>query len=127
MKAMRTCDAPLISCPFHSLTLAILIGRGWGVLVVQTQWHLLVALLGFLYHLIWCTHQPWRPEAIEMPLQVINPKKDLPVGLLGSLGVVTVLYVLMAATIVLIVPYTQIDPKAAFAAAFQVPSTFTCA
>ncbi|CAK0786283.1 hypothetical protein CVIRNUC_009496 [Coccomyxa viridis] len=51
--------------------------------------------------------------------EVINPKKDLPVGLLGSLGVVTVLYVLMAATIVLIVPYTLIDPKAAFAAAFQ--------
>lgn len=53
-------------------------------------------------------------------MQVINPKKDLPVGLLGSLGVVTVLYMAMAATIVLIVPYTNIDPKAAFAAAFQV-------
>ena len=37
------------------------------------------------------------------------------------------LYVLMAATIILIVPYTQIDPKAAFAAAFQVPLTLTCA
>jgi amino acid transporter len=53
-------------------------------------------------------------------LQVINPKKDLPVGLIGSLGVVTTLYLLMAATIILIVPYTKIDPKAAFAAAFQV-------
>ncbi len=52
--------------------------------------------------------------------QVINPKKDLPVGLLGSLGVVTTLYVLMAATLILLIPYTQIDPKAAFAAAFQV-------
>ena len=62
-----------------------------------------------------------------MPLQVISPKKDLPVGLLGSLGVVTVLYVLMAATIVLIVPYTLIDPKAAFAAAFQVLLTLACA
>ena len=53
-------------------------------------------------------------------VQVINPKKDLPVGLMGSLGVVTTLYLLMAATIILIVPYTKIDPKAAFAAAFQV-------
>lgn len=41
-------------------------------------------------------------------------------GLMGSLGVVTTLYLLMAATIILIVPYTKIDPKAAFAAAFQV-------
>ena len=56
--------------------------------------------------------------------QVINPKKDLPVGLLGSLGVVTTLYVLMAATLVLLIPYTEIDPKAAFAAAFQVCLSF---
>ena len=41
-------------------------------------------------------------------------------GLLGSLGVVTTLYVLMAATLILLIPYTEIDPKAAFAAAFQV-------
>jgi len=52
-------------------------------------------------------------------LQVVNPKKDLPNGLLGSLGVVTVLYMLMSATIVLMVPYTDISSKAAFAAAFQ--------
>ena len=58
-------------------------------------------------------------ESVFM-MQVINPKKDLPVGLLGSLGVVTTLYVLMAATLILLIPYTQIDPKAAFAAAFQV-------
>ena len=57
-------------------------------------------------------------------LQVVNPKKDLPVGLLGSLGVVTTLYMLMSATIVLMVPYTDISPKAAFAAAFQAGSTF---
>lgn len=52
--------------------------------------------------------------------QVINPKKDLPVGLLGSLGVVTTLYVLMAATLILLIPYTAIDPAASFAAAFAV-------
>ncbi|CAL8464071.1 g3606 [Coccomyxa elongata] len=51
--------------------------------------------------------------------EVVNPKKDLPIGLLGSLGVVTTLYMLMSATIVLMVPYTDISPKAAFAAAFQ--------
>ncbi|EIE24778.1 amino acid transporter [Coccomyxa subellipsoidea C-169] len=51
--------------------------------------------------------------------EVVNPKKDLPIGLLGSLGVVTLLYMLMSATIVLMVPYVDISPKAAFAAAFQ--------
>lgn len=56
-------------------------------------------------------------------LQVVNPKKDLPIGLLGSLGVVTTLYMLMSATIVLMVPYTDISPKAAFAAAFQAANT----
>jgi APA family basic amino acid/polyamine antiporter len=53
-------------------------------------------------------------------VQVVDPKRDIPRGLLGSLGVVTVLYVLMSATIVLMVPYTDISRKAAFAAAFQV-------
>ena len=53
-------------------------------------------------------------------MQVINPKRDLPIGLLGSLGVVTTLYMLMSATIVLMVPYTLINPQASFAAAFEV-------
>lgn len=61
-------------------------------------------------------------EAVCLFLQVVNPKKDLPNGLLGSLGVVTVLYMLMSATIVLMVPYTDISSKAAFAAAFQARS-----
>jgi hypothetical protein len=51
--------------------------------------------------------------------KVINPKRDLPIGLLGSLGVVTALYMAMAATIVLMVPYTDISPEASFAAAFE--------
>ncbi len=55
----------------------------------------------------------------------MNPKKDLPIGLLGSLGVVTLLYMLMSATIVLMVPYVDISPKAAFAAAFQVDIPFS--
>lgn len=53
-------------------------------------------------------------------MQVVDPRKDIPKGLLGSLGIVTLLYVLMSATIVLMVPYTDINPKAAFAAAFEV-------
>lgn len=50
--------------------------------------------------------------------EVKNPKRDLPIGLIGSLSVVTVLYVLASLAIVLMVPYSQISDTAAFSAAF---------
>lgn len=46
--------------------------------------------------------------------------RDLPIGLLGSVGVVTLLYLLMSATIVLMVPYYNINTTASFADAFEV-------
>lgn len=55
-------------------------------------------------------------------MQVIKPMRDLPIGLLGSVGVVTVLYLLMSATIVLMVPYYNISTQASFADAFEVGS-----
>ena len=53
-------------------------------------------------------------------MQVIKPMRDLPIGLLGSVGVVTLLYLLMSATIVLMVPYYNISTQASFANAFEV-------
>ncbi len=50
--------------------------------------------------------------------EVKNPKRDLPLGLIGSLSTVTVLYVLAALVIVMMVPYADIDGSAAFSAAF---------
>lgn len=50
--------------------------------------------------------------------EVKNPKRDLPIGLIGSLSVVTALYVLASLAIVLMVPYTEISDSAAFAVAF---------
>ena len=51
--------------------------------------------------------------------EVKNPARDLPIGLLGSIGVVAAVYCSMAATIVGMQPYTQIDEDAPFAVAFQ--------
>lgn len=50
--------------------------------------------------------------------EVKNPKRDLPIGLIGSLSVVTALYVLASLAIVLMVPYNEISDSAAFSAAF---------
>lgn len=38
-----------------------------------------------------------------------NPKKDLPIGILGSLAICTVLYMLVAALLTGIVPYSSLD------------------
>ncbi|MER7013761.1 amino acid permease [Saccharopolyspora sp. NPDC000359] len=48
-----------------------------------------------------------------------RPKRDLPVGLLGSLIVCTLLYVLVAIVLSAMVDYQQIDEGAPLAAAFQ--------
>ncbi|XP_065882249.1 cationic amino acid transporter 1-like [Euphorbia lathyris] len=48
-----------------------------------------------------------------------NPARDIPIGLVGSMAVTTVLYCLMAITLCLMVPYGQIDPDAPFSVALQ--------
>ncbi|MDN5790344.1 MAG: amino acid permease, partial [Micrococcales bacterium] len=47
-----------------------------------------------------------------------NPQRDLPIGILGSLAICTVLYVAVSLVITGMQPYNEIDPKAALAAAF---------
>jgi APA family basic amino acid/polyamine antiporter len=48
-----------------------------------------------------------------------NPQRDLPIGIIASLVICTVLYMAVAAVITGMVPYDQIDPKAALASAFE--------
>lgn len=50
-----------------------------------------------------------------------NPRRDLPIGILGAVACVTVLYTLMAATLALMVPRTELlaFSKASFANAFN--------
>jgi len=46
-----------------------------------------------------------------------NPQRDMPIGILGSLGVCTVLYVLVSGVMVGLVPYTQLGVAAPMAVA----------
>lgn len=48
-----------------------------------------------------------------------NPQRDLPIGILTSLGICTVLYVLVAAVLTGIVPFAQIDIHAPVAEALR--------
>jgi APA family basic amino acid/polyamine antiporter len=51
--------------------------------------------------------------------EAINPQRDIPIAILASLAVCSVLYILVAAVITGMEPYYQIDTKAAIAAAFR--------
>ncbi len=48
-----------------------------------------------------------------------NPKRDLPIGILGSLAICTVLYIAVSAVLTGMVPYDQIDKDAPVAKAFE--------
>ncbi|GAB2276889.1 Cationic amino acid transporter 6, chloroplastic [Dionaea muscipula] len=54
-----------------------------------------------------------------MAEEVKNPVKDIPVGVTGSVILVTVLYCLMAASMSMLLPYDAIMPEAPYAAAFR--------
>jgi APA family basic amino acid/polyamine antiporter len=51
--------------------------------------------------------------------EAIHPQRDVPMGILISLAVCTVLYILMAGVITGMEPYPKIDTEAAVAAAFR--------
>lgn len=48
-----------------------------------------------------------------------NPGRDIPIGLIGSMAITVVTYCLLAATLCLMQPYTQIDADAPFTIAFE--------
>ncbi|KAJ6358124.1 hypothetical protein OIU78_005871 [Salix suchowensis] len=53
------------------------------------------------------------------PEEVHNPVKNIPIGVSGSVIIVTVLYCLMAASMSMLLPYDMIDADAPFSAAFR--------
>ena len=53
--------------------------------------------------------------------EVKRPQKDLPIGIIGSLIICTILYVLFALVMVGLVPYQQLDVAAPVATAIQTP------
>ncbi|KAI0524173.1 hypothetical protein KFK09_003537 [Dendrobium nobile] len=48
-----------------------------------------------------------------------NPSRDIPLGLLGSMSIITVIYCLMALALGMMQRYTAIDPNAAYSVAFR--------
>ncbi|ONK77560.1 uncharacterized protein A4U43_C02F7860 [Asparagus officinalis] len=54
-----------------------------------------------------------------MAEEVKNPTRDIPIGVSGSVVIVTVLYCLMAASMSMLVPYDAIDVNSPFSAAFK--------
>lgn len=51
--------------------------------------------------------------------EVKNPQKDLPIGIIGSLAICTILYILFALVMVGLVPYPQLNVAAPVAAAIN--------
>jgi APA family basic amino acid/polyamine antiporter len=51
--------------------------------------------------------------------EAVNPQRDVPLGILASLGICTVLYMLVAGVITGMEPYPEIDTGAPIAAAFR--------
>ena len=47
-----------------------------------------------------------------------NPKRDLPIGIIGSLAICTVLYIAVSLIVTGMVPFYNLDPNAALASAF---------
>ncbi|XP_019059581.1 PREDICTED: cationic amino acid transporter 6, chloroplastic [Tarenaya hassleriana] len=54
-----------------------------------------------------------------MAEEVRDPVKDIPIGVSGSVAIVTVLYCLMAVSMSMLLPYDLIDPDAPFSGAFK--------
>ncbi|KAJ6798157.1 putative cationic amino acid transporter 6, chloroplastic-like isoform X2 [Iris pallida] len=54
-----------------------------------------------------------------MAEEVKDPARDIPIGVSGSVALVTVLYCLMAASMAMLMPYDLIDPESPFSAAFK--------
>ncbi|OEL26105.1 Cationic amino acid transporter 7, chloroplastic [Dichanthelium oligosanthes] len=54
-----------------------------------------------------------------MAEEVERPARDIPIGVSGSVVVVTALYCLMAASMSMLLPYDTIDPEAPFSEAFK--------
>ncbi|XP_076891690.1 cationic amino acid transporter 6, chloroplastic-like [Bidens hawaiensis] len=54
-----------------------------------------------------------------MAEEITNPSKSLPLGIVGSVLIVSVIYCLMALSLCMMVPYNMISSNASFSVAFQ--------
>lgn len=51
--------------------------------------------------------------------EIKNPGRDIPIGLIGSMVITTIIYCLLSATLCLMQPFSEIDVDAPFTKAFQ--------
>ncbi|KAK4487198.1 hypothetical protein RD792_006517 [Penstemon davidsonii] len=55
----------------------------------------------------------------NMAEEVKKPSRDIPIGLVGSMSLITVVYCLMALALAMMVKYTQVDVNAAYSVVFE--------
>ncbi|XP_062119492.1 cationic amino acid transporter 6, chloroplastic-like [Humulus lupulus] len=58
-------------------------------------------------------------SASTMAEEIQNPSKSLPIGIVGSVVITSIIYCLMSLSLCLMVPYVEIKEKASFSMAFQ--------
>ncbi|GFQ00851.1 cationic amino acid transporter 5 [Phtheirospermum japonicum] len=54
-----------------------------------------------------------------MAEEMISPSRDIPLGLLGSMSMITMIYCLMALALSMMQRFTDIDTNAAYSGAFE--------
>ena len=87
-------------------TLAMLTAKGTSrVNWVASAVHVVVIVAGF-------------DNIATMAEETKNPSRDIPLGLLGSMSVITAIYCIMALVLSMMQPYTAIDRSAAYSVAF---------
>ncbi|KAL8507842.1 hypothetical protein ACS0TY_018398 [Phlomoides rotata] len=55
----------------------------------------------------------------NMAEEVKRPSRDIPIGLVGSMSLITVVYCLMSLVLAMMVKYTEVDPNAAYSVVFE--------
>ncbi|KAI3723208.1 hypothetical protein L2E82_34639 [Cichorium intybus] len=111
----------------------------WIASAINTIVILFVIIAGFLHADI-SNMKPFAPFGVEgvfraaaivyfgyggfdtiatMAEETKNPSRDIPLGLLGSMSIVTIIYCLMALSLSMMQKYTDIDPNAAYSVAFE--------
>lgn len=111
----------------------------WISSIISALVIVFIIIVGFV-HSDWANLTPFFPEGAEgvfqaaavvywsytgfdmvatMAEETKNPSRDIPIGLVGSMSVITVLYCLMALALTMMVKYTEIDVNAAYSVAFD--------
>ena len=89
------------------------------------MWLFLLALLGQTFALLLvAADNPWLGQAGGVSVSTAaqeakNPQRDMPIGILGSLAICTVLYIAMAAVLTGMMPYTQLGTPKPVATALE--------